>query len=196
MNLICECDKETFLLVSRNIPELNEAGRHIRESTFPVYVSKELNLERLLNLLKTPDSGILVFDADAKVVVDLLESGTAPNQIILCGTMEHSAKEHHAIRNSRIREFTMKTISFDGISDVCDSVMENANRFSALFLLVHLSVLDSACTKGGSPAGMSSRELVYFIQRLKNLRNLAAADFCGVTSEDAKLISKLVAECL
>ncbi len=121
-------------------------------------------------------------------------------KIMLVGTRDYTKNLIYAIRNSRIRNFSAKRIFEEGIKEVCDVVMENSREFSRLCIAVDLSVLDSSVLQGNSAGGLASRELVYFLQRLKLLKNLrillVIVDDCDNTSASASgIVKKIIAEC-
>ena len=61
------------------------------------------------------------------------------------------------------------------IGEICDSIMYVAKNFGALYISVDIDVLDPAFAPGTGykeAGGMSTRELLYFLQRLRKLKNL------------------------
>lgn len=119
---------------------------------------------------------------------------------IFCGVREWSAHEHALA--SPVRTFTMANVSRDGLHEVLDAVMANAREWQNAHLIVHAGILDPAFLPGlpdPSPGGLTSRELLYAIQRLRRLKNLSSAEIIHAGDSDAlseKLIAKLAAELL
>ena len=97
----------------------------------------------------------------------------------------------------------MKNISMEGIRNICDAVMESAKDFDGLYISIDIDSVDPAFAPGTGypePAGLSSRELLYFIHRLKKLKNLKAVDIVEVNPEKdlnditSRLAAKLCVE--
>ena len=77
----------------------------------------------------------------------------------------------------------MKEIMANGIHDVSDSFMSVAKDFSDLYISIDIDVLDPAFAPGTGyiePGGLSTRELLFFLQRLKRLKNLRAYDLVEI----------------
>lgn len=155
-----------------------------------------------------PGAGIVILDAhiDSQFDEDLLNGLVKiikGENIILVGCRKYSPRETAFIKEHKIRMFTMKEIASEGCHEVSDSVMSIAKNFSNLYVSIDIDVLDPAFAPGTGcpePGGLSSRELIYFIQRLKKLRNFTACDITeinpkadnGITSEiGAKLLIEL-----
>ena len=94
---------------------------------------------------------------------------------------------------------------FLNIDNACDSVMEICRQFNELYLSIDIDVLDPSFAPGTGylePGGLSTRELIYFIQRIKLLKNLKRIDLTEVNPEKdinditvknaAKIISELL----
>jgi hypothetical protein len=82
--------------------------------------------------------------------------------------------------------FPMRELALEGLQEVSDSVMTVARQWPTLHVSINLEVIDQ------DKAGMTPRELLTFIQRLKNLKNLRSADIHGEANEI--LVSKIIAE--
>jgi agmatinase len=76
--------------------------------------------------------------------------------------------------------------------------------FGSLYVSIDIDVLDPAFAPGTGylePSGLSSRELIFFLQRLSNLKNLKAVDLVEINPKldisnltvktGAKIISEL-----
>ena len=97
----------------------------------------------------------------------------------------------------------MKEITTEGIHEISESVMAAAKDFEALYVSIDIDVLDPAFAPGTGctePAGLTSRELIYFVQRLKLLKNLKIVDIVeinpkkDVNNMTSKLGAKIIAE--
>lgn len=146
--------------------------------------------------------GIIIFDAHIGVlpgihdaflrrVAELLPS----HKIILVGLREFSLAEHTFLKELKIKYFPMQAVH-ESISAVCDAVMENANGWPMCHVLVSLDVVDPAFVQVDRPAagGMTSRELIYFVQRLRFLRNYHSAAIVDF-EKNVPLAEKILTEC-
>ena len=97
----------------------------------------------------------------------------------------------------------MKNISIEGIRNICDALMESAKNFDGLYVSFDIDAVDPAFAPGTGypePGGLTSRELFYFVHRLKNLKNLKAFDIVEVNPEKdinditSRLAAKLCVE--
>ena len=89
----------------------------------------------------------------------------------------------------------MHSIAMESLANVCDGVMESANHWPACYVSISLDVLDPAFAKVDkpSPGGLSTRDLIYFIQRLRLLRNFLAADIVDF-QQSPDIANKLLSE--
>ncbi|MBS3107714.1 arginase family protein [Candidatus Woesearchaeota archaeon] len=164
---------------------------------------------------KNKNPGLIVFDAHPDVfqefetvsyqdwvkhIVD--ENIIAKENIILIGIRNPSVEEIQYLKENNIKYYTCRQI-FNNLQEICDAVMELARNFSALYISVDIDSVDPAFAPGVShiePAGLSSRELIYFLQRIKRIGNLKAADIVEVVpSKDingmtVKLAAKIMKE--
>lgn len=161
------------------------------------------------------NAGILILDGHADCMHNffppthedwlrtLIEQGFKAENVILLGLRNLYSIERSFLQKNKIKCFLQKDI--ENLQDVCDTIMEMARKFNALYLSIDIDIVDPAfapATGYLEPAGLSSRELIYLIQRLKLLKNLKAADiveinptkdFNSITSRlGAKIISELI----
>ena len=165
---------------------------------------------------KNPCEGLLIFDAhpdvyqefDSATHLDWLKflidtKKLKGENVMIIGLRNFHKKEIDYLREKKIKFLTMKNIFDNGVVNVCDGIMEFASQFKSLYLSVDIDVVDPAFAPGvgyAEPGGLSSRELIYFIQRLKNLKNLRKIDIVEINVEKdinnitAKLAAKLIYE--
>lgn len=107
--------------------------------------------------------------------------------IIYCGT-----------RNTlSFRSYSMHDIMQEGITQICDVLMESSRSFPEVVVLISLTVLDPAFNPvSTNPGGMSTRELLYFIKRLKHLKNIIFWTITDLTPENYLVAGVLAAEML
>ncbi len=163
-----------------------------------------------------PGSGILVFDAHPDVQEKhappthedylrvLIEEGTLDkDKVILVGTRNMSKEEKKFIDEHKIKNYSMNKISFDILREVADSIMTVARHWSKVYISIDIDVLDPAFAPGTGyqePGGMSTRDLLYLIHRLKMLRNIGMFDIVEVNPDKdinditARTAAKLVVE--
>jgi len=156
-------------------------GDHsITYSTFRAFAKKHQN------------PGIIVFDAHPdlennfkppthedylRVLIE--DKIVKPENVIIVGTRAMHKNESEFIKNYNLKVFSMNEISIAGKQEVCDNIMETARSFGSTYLSIDIDVLDPAFAPGvgyPEPAGLTTRELIYFIQRIKLLENLKMAD--------------------
>ncbi len=77
------------------------------------------------------------------------------------------------------KHFPLDLIDSDGIAQFCDILMEWCQQFSSVDVVVSLSVLDKAFHADGMTGGLSSRELLYLLGRLKLMRNFSKVEVLG-----------------
>ena len=150
-----------------------------------------------------PNAGVVIFDAhpDCSGVEDLVSGLVGQNiisreNIVLVGLRNWTLEEFNFLKQNNIKHFTMQEITLEGKFEVSESVMANARRFEALYISVDADVLDPAFVSVDTPepGGLSVREFLFFLHRLKRLRNFKAADLCEVRGESALVGAKIVGE--
>lgn len=156
--------------------------------------------------------GILILDAHADCV-EGTDSVTHEDfvrkivndggKVILAGLRDIYHEEADFIKEKNIMHFTMKDIFNLGVKEFCDTVMENCRQFNSLYLSIDIDVCDPAFAPGTGytvAGGLTSRELIYLVQRLKMLKNLKVIDIVEVNPEKdsdkktVKLAAKLLNE--
>lgn len=158
--------------------------------------------------------GLLIFDAHPDCENDFIthedfinklisDEIIKPSNIMLVGIRNWSENEHNFIKKHKIKNYTMKEISFEGLNETCDAVMAAARAFENIYLSIDIDVLDPAFAPGTGyiePGGLTSRELLYFIQRLKLLKNIKIIDIVEVNPKKdfnnmtSKMAAKLIVE--
>ncbi|MEK6932989.1 MAG: arginase family protein [Nanoarchaeota archaeon] len=158
---------------------------------------------------KNKDAGILIFDAhpdlfehfDKPIQTDWLyflikEKIIKPENIILVGVRNPDMKEVEILKDYKIKYLTSRQL-FNNLHDSCDIIMENARKFPELYISIDIDVLDPAFAPGTGylePGGLSTRELLYLIQRIKLLKNIKKYDLVEVnTDKDFNLITCKIA---
>ena len=170
-------DSEKNILDTIFSYELNESGTpvHIEpriiadtEDIHPEYPCILLGEHPHSFLKDFPKGGIVSFSARLQPVVSAFPSG----QVICAGLRELKRKDRTTLIQNRINTFSMKEITFTSARESCDSLMAAARQWEALLIHINLDVLDSSVITASPPGGMTTRELIYFLQRLRILKNL------------------------
>ncbi|MBU2640037.1 MAG: arginase family protein [Nanoarchaeota archaeon] len=160
--------------------------------------------------------GLLVFDAHPDVYQEfnsathldwlkfLIDEGKVKAEnVMLIGIRSFHKKEIDYLREKRIKFVTMKQIYENGVNEVVEGVMEFVSGFDSLYVSIDIDVVDPSFAPGvgyTEPGGISSRELIYFVQRLKKLKNLKKVDIVEVNVDKdinnmtAKLAAKIIYE--
>jgi formiminoglutamase len=159
--------------------------------------------------------GLLIFDAhpDCSLYVKsishedfvrkLVDEGVLKKEnLIYVGLRKFGKSEVEFLKG--VKSFDMKDV-FLNFNEVCDTIMELCMGFKEFYLSLDIDVLDPAFAPGTGylePGGMSIRELLYFISRIKLLKNLKRIDLVevnpdkdikGITVKNAaKILSELL----
>jgi len=163
---------------------------------------------------KNRNAGVIMFDAHPDCennfkppthedfIQVLIEEGTLKKEnLILVGIRNMDRKEQQYIKEKRIKHYTMKGLA--NMEETCDTIMETARSFDALYISIDIDIVDPSQAPGTGyiePAGMQARDLIYFIQRLKLLKNLKRVDLVEVNPEKdinemtTKLAAKIISE--
>ena len=139
--------------------------------------------------------GIIIFDAhpdlfqhfDTPMQTDWLyflvkEKLIKPENIILIGIRNPDMKEVGFLKDYKIRYFTSRQL-FNNLENSCDGIMELARNFSDLYISIDIDCLDPAFAPGTGylePGGLSTRELIYLLQRIKLIKNIRKCDLVEV----------------
>lgn len=131
--------------------------------------------------------GLIVFAAtsDTEFLTELVEKGLKKRNLVLVGIRNWNAQQLNFLRQNKIKVYPMKEIMEEGISEISESIMSVAKDFSELYVSIDINVIDPGFAPGAAsvPGGLSSRDLLTFIHRLKKLKNLKIADIIGINTE-------------
>ena len=200
------------------IPKIKECDIHNIENakiylggdhTITYYTVKEF-------AKKYSNPGFIVFDAHPDVFQQfdfpshqdylkflIEENILKPENIMVVGIRAIHPQELAYYKDKGIRYIPFQNYMSLNIS--CDAIMEFLRQFEALYLSIDLDVLDPAFAPGVSyiePRGFTTRELFYFIQRFKKLKNLKSLDIVELNPDKdinnltAKTAASIIAEFL
>ena len=145
------------------------------------------------------DPGLIFFSnkpylAKHEVLNRILSDETInPSNVILIGQHVLKKEDKEFIDTFRLNYFSMKEISHEGCFEISESVMAIAKGFSTLYILIDSNVLKYPIVRSSWVAGLSTRELIFFVQRFKQMTNFHSAELV-VANSDARLAVKVLAE--
>jgi arginase len=197
---------EEAISSSEGIPLILGGDHSITYSCFKAFSKKFRN------------PGIVVFDAHPDMentfsppthedyLRMLIEEGhVRAENVIIVGTRSFDQNELDFLRSRKLHNFSMRYIASENLHDVSDTVMSIAKDFGAVYVSIDIDAIDPAFAPGTGyiePGGLTSREFLYFLARLKNLKNLRAFDLVEINpSKDVngmtvKLGAKIASEIL
>ncbi len=160
--------------------------------------------------------GIIIFDAHPDCennfsppthedfLRTLIEEGSVKkDNVVLVGIRNMHSNEEQFLKKNRIKVFSMNEIARESVHEVCDAIMSVARRFEPLYVSVDIDVIDPAFAPGTGytePGGLTSREILYMLQRIRMLKNFRILDIVEVNPEKdvndltVKLAAKIVVE--
>ena len=134
----------------------------------------------------------------------LIEEGYNPSGIILISTRNILSEEMEFLEKNKILLVKMDLLRED-MDGVCDLVMERARSSSGFYISIDMDSIDPAFAPGTADieaGGLTSRDIIYFIKRLKLLKNLKGADIVEINPKldfndmtvklGAKILSELI----
>lgn len=194
-----------------------EAKKIFTLNDFPIFIGGDhsITYPLLKSFIETfGNVGMIIFDAHADCMHNfhppthedwlrtLIENGFKVENIILVGLRNIHNIEREFLQKNKLNCFMQKQL-FENLQDSCDAIMEIARKFGALYLSIDIDAVDPAfapATGYAEPAGLSSREIIYMIQRIKMLKNLKAADIVEVNPKKdinnitSRLAAKIISE--
>lgn len=145
---------------------------------------------------KFRNPGIVIFDAHPDLEVNagsathedylrkLIEDGFLKKEnAILVGIRKLSKNEGEFAKGMKI--YYMDQI-FRNEEDICDSIMEIAKEFDGSYLSIDIDVLDPVFAPGTGyleVGGMDLNQLLYFLRRIKKMRNLKRVDLVEINPD-------------
>lgn len=133
----------------------------------------------------------------------LVERGFQAEDVLIVGLKNSDKEELNFIRKSGIKMMNINEILLN-IENACDTIMEFANG-KELYLSLDIDVADPCFAPGTGyrePGGLTSRQLIYFIQRINKMKNLRAVDIVEINPDldkdgmtvklGAKILSELI----
>ena len=160
---------ETVNLPSSNAEREASLSALIRERPFLLLGKRE----DVATIMKRLNAGIIIFDAR------IIKLDVPKPRIILAGI--HKFEDEQDVNLLKDAHVYSMQLLHDDSQSACDAMMEIAKEWPLCFILISLNVLDPVFAQVPNPAygGMTTRQLLYFVQRLRMLKN-----FCGAAIID------------
>ena len=190
--------------------------------------SQLITVPCFLSFLRTnPDAGFVLLDAHPDcnpkykydnprhtihitpeqrgVLLELIGQGIPPSRIVLVGTRSWTSEEKAFLDRHKIKCFFMKDLHEHGIQNLSDLIMERIREWPSFYLSIGMDVVDPAFAPGvdvAEPGGLSSREIIYLVQRLRCMTNFGMAGLVEVNPKldtrkmTVRLAARLVQELL
>ncbi|MCL5018246.1 MAG: arginase family protein [Candidatus Pacearchaeota archaeon] len=160
---------------------------------------------------------LIIFDAHADCmepmkeptheewVRKLVEEGFPSENILIVGARNIEKTEIKFIKENKIKTISMNSLTED-LPDICDTIMEFSNG-KELYVSIDIDVIDPVFAPStGYPevGGLTSRQFIYLIQRIKKIKTLRAVDIVEINEKEdrkkenitIKLGAKILAELL
>ena len=198
-------DVDSVTVAKSNIEETNKniytkALSVLKDNVRPLFLggdhSVTFPIVKAFSETYSSNPGIIIFDAHPDAENDFMppsqedllcamvnQKVIKKENIILVGTRNWDKNEIEFIKKNNIKYFSMKEIAKEGVHEVSESLMSVAKDFSDLYVSIDIDVLDPAFAPGTGymePGGLSTRELLFFLHRLKKLGNLRAYDLVEI----------------
>jgi arginase family enzyme len=125
----------------------------------------------------------------------LIEEGFPKENILLVGVRNSDEKELNFIKENKIKRVAINSVLED-IDNIADTLMEFANG-KETYVSVDIDVLDPVFAPGTyycEPGGLTSRQLIYILQRINKVKNLKALDIVEINLEKDKQFNNLTSK--
>lgn len=122
----------------------------------------------------------------------VIEAGFPAENVLLVGARNIEQKEMQFLREKNIRMISINQILLD-IEDTCDIIMEFANG-KELYFSLDIDIVDpvfAPATGYLEKGGLTSRQLIYLVQRISKMKNLKAIDLVEINVEKDKNYNNL-----
>ena len=185
---------------------LDETNRNIENARGDIFIGGDHSITySLFKSLKSNSKGLIIFDAHVDLdnytktpthedflrkLID--ENHLNPKNLVIIGTRRYWKNELDYIKEKNIRLITNRQIFENNIEDICDTVMENFRKFDELYISIDIDVLDPSIAPGTyytEPNGLQLNQLLYFIRRLKLLKNIKKIDLVEANPDIEKDIT-------
>lgn len=183
---------------SKIVFEIDEAKDNLESKEGDIFIGGDHSISYSLVkgfAKRNKNIGLVVFDAHPDVykqhktvthqdwVKFLVEEKIVKSEnIILIGLRASDPSEIKWLKDNKIKFFTAADV-YESVEDVCKSIERLGKRVKALYLSIDIDVLDPAFAPGTGyrePGGLSTRDLLYFVKRIRKLKSHKASDLVEV----------------
>jgi len=158
---------------------------------------------------------LIVFDSHADCMIPmqeptheewlrkLIEEGFPKENVLIVGLRNVWKDEIKFLKENKIKTLSIANLTED-LQEMCDTIMEFSNG-KELYVSIDIDVIDPVFAPAtGYPevGGLTSREILYLVQRIKKIKNLRAVDIVEINPKKdkdnltVKLGAKILAELL
>ncbi|MBU2562256.1 MAG: arginase family protein [Nanoarchaeota archaeon] len=133
----------------------------------------------------------------------LVKDGFPAKNILLIGTRNSDISEIEFLKKHEIKAISVNSL-IENLQESCESIMEFSYN-KELYVSLDIDVVDPAfapATGYLEPGGLTSRQFIYILQRMKRIKNLRAFDLVEINPEKdengltvklgAKILSELI----
>jgi agmatinase len=133
----------------------------------------------------------------------LIEEGFPKENVLIVGLRNCWKDEIKFLKENKIKNLSMTSLTED-LRDMCDTIMEFSNG-KELYVSIDIDFIDplfAPATGYPEPGGLTSRQFIYLIQRIKKIKTLRAVDIVEINERQdkdritIKLGAKILAELL
>lgn len=131
----------------------------------------------------------------------LIEEGFPKENILIVGLRNVWKDEMQFLKENKIKTLSITNLTNE-LQEMCDTIMEFANG-KELYVSVDIDIVDplfAPATGYPETGGLTSRQLIYLIQRIKKIKTLKAVDIVEINEKKdkdgitVKLGAKILAE--
>jgi agmatinase len=133
----------------------------------------------------------------------IVEVGFPKENILIVGARNSHQSEIKFIKENKIKTISINNLTED-LQDMCDTIMEFSNG-KELYVSIDIDIIDPVFAPStGYPeiGGLTSRQFIYLIQRIKKIKSLRAVDLVEINEKmdkennnlTVKLGAKILAE--
>ena len=111
----------------------------------------------------------------------LIDDKFPAKNILLVGARNFNIKETDFLREKGIKTISMNFLN-SNLTEACDTIMEFASG-KELYISLDIDIVDpvfAPSTGYQEPGGLTSRQIIYLIQRLNKIKKLKAIDIVEI----------------
>ncbi len=127
------------------------------------------------------DKKNLIFPTNRNWLKKLVEEGFPPENILLVGVRNQNNEEEEFLKKNKLNKISLNFL-IENIEEICEVIMDFSSQ-KELYLSIDISVLDPVFAPGvecPEIGGLSSRQILYLIQRINKIKKLRAIDIVEI----------------